>query len=142
VRPFDYLRPKSAEEAIDIKARLGKKAAFLAGGTDLLVKLKEDAVRPETLIDLSFIESLKEIREADGTVTIGSLASYADIGSSPLIERFGYILRQGALEIGGSPDTERRHNRWKHRQRLPRGRRHTAHLRARSAYHAGGKGGA
>lgn len=100
MRPFDYLRPKSAEEAIEMKARLGKKASFLAGGTDLLVKLKENAVRPEALIDLSFIESLKKIREADGTVAIGSLASYDDIGSSPLIERFGPVLARAALEVG------------------------------------------
>lgn len=100
MRSFDYLRPESIEEAIELKARFGGRARFLAGGTDLLVRLKDDEIQPEYVIDLSFIGPLKEIKEADGKIVIGSLASYADIASSILIEKSGYILRQGALEIG------------------------------------------
>jgi len=100
VRTFEYLRPKSVEEAIEMKARLGKSSSFLAGGTDLLIRLKDDEIRPEALIDLSFVKALKEIKEAGDAVVIGSLASYADIGASPLVGKFGWVLAQGALEVG------------------------------------------
>ncbi len=100
MRSFEYLRPKSIDEAIKLKARFGGKASFLAGGTDLIVRLKDNEIQPEALIDLSFIKPLKEIKEVANDIVIGSLASYSDIASSLLLKRFGYILVQGALEIG------------------------------------------
>ena len=100
MRPFEYLRPKSIDEAIGLKARLGTKAAFLAGGTDLLVMLKDDEIQPEAVIDLSFLDTLKKIEEDSDNIIIGALASYADIASSPLVNQYGNILVQGALEVG------------------------------------------
>lgn len=100
MRPFDYLRPASVEEAIELKGRLGKSAVFLAGGTDLLIRLKDYDIRPEAVIDLSFIEPLKTLEEAGDAIVIGALASYADISASPLIGKFGWVLAQAAIEVG------------------------------------------
>jgi CO/xanthine dehydrogenase FAD-binding subunit len=100
VRSFEYHRPKDVEEAVQLRARLGSGAPFLAGGTDLIVRLKDGEIAPEALIDISFIETLKEIREVDDTIVIGSLASYADLGSSPLVREFGCVLAQAAVEVG------------------------------------------
>ena len=47
-----YFRPKSIEEAISLCQRYGEGARYIAGGTDLMVKIKDRQIRPRYLISL------------------------------------------------------------------------------------------
>ena len=66
------MEPKTIEEAVQSLAKHGKKAKVIAGGTDLLVKMKMGEVNPEVLINISRIPALRYLIEDKG-IRIGSL---------------------------------------------------------------------
>jgi aerobic carbon-monoxide dehydrogenase medium subunit len=82
LREVEYARPKSVEEAIGLlSAHDGARA--LAGGQTLVNVMKARAASPDVLVDLGALEELKGIElSADGTLTIGAMATYTDIISS------------------------------------------------------------
>jgi CO/xanthine dehydrogenase FAD-binding subunit len=70
----------------------------IAGGTDLCVYMAEGLCRPETLIDLCGIDSLRGVEiAADGTVRIGACTTIRDVAASHALPT---CLRQGARAIG------------------------------------------
>ncbi len=94
---FDYLAPKSLDEASRALLTLGKKAHALAGGTDLLVKMKQRRLVPAAVVNLKTIPGLDYIRydETDG-LRIGALATIQSIKNSALIRRNFRVLNQAA----------------------------------------------
>ena len=55
MRPFTYERPTSLDEAFRILDAHGAAASVLAGGTDLIIRLRDGTVRPEVVVDLKAI---------------------------------------------------------------------------------------
>src|SRR3954462_4924346 len=70
--PFDYARPDTLEEAVDILAEHGDDARILAGGQTLLAMLNLRVVEPAVLVDITRIAELDAIREVDGKVEVGA----------------------------------------------------------------------
>jgi len=95
---FEYLRPESAEEACELKAKYGSKAKYLAGGSDLLLKLRSRAADFNCFIDLTFIRGLNFIDVSENMLRIGTLTTLADIeNASPdnsLIACLGTAAKQ------------------------------------------------
>lgn len=58
---FDYLSPKTVDEAIALRVEYGESAVVINGGTDVIPKLKGGAISPEHLIGLKEIEELKQV---------------------------------------------------------------------------------
>jgi len=87
---FKYLQPKSLEEALELLDKYGEQAKLLAGGTDLIVKMKDGVVKPEYVIDLSRLEELKFISKENGVIKIGALTTLREIEMSPIVR--GYVL--------------------------------------------------
>lgn len=83
---FQLLRPASLDEALALLAREGEAASVLAGGTDLLVSMRQRLVTPRTLVALDRVPGLAEVREApDGSVLIGSGCILSDLVAQPLL---------------------------------------------------------
>ncbi len=89
---FKYLRPKSFEEALELLDKYGEQAKLLAGGTDLIVKMKDGVVKPKYVIDLSRLEELKFISKEDGVIKIGALTTLREIETSPIIRENVHVL--------------------------------------------------
>ncbi|HJV67100.1 MAG TPA: xanthine dehydrogenase family protein subunit M [Geomonas sp.] len=87
VPDFEYHAPKSVAEACTLLAELGERATVLAGGTDVLHKMKVGKLAPEHLVSLKNLDELREIREEPGRVVIGALASHNQIYTSQLLQR-------------------------------------------------------
>ncbi|MGD9034124.1 MAG: xanthine dehydrogenase family protein subunit M [Desulfobacteraceae bacterium] len=89
---FEYLDPKTIEEACSLLSQHGDKARLIAGGTDLLIIMKHKEVTPEYLVGLKGIPNLDSIdADADG-VRIGALATLRSIGDSAVVrERFPFL---------------------------------------------------
>jgi len=102
-----YYRPQKLEEAIKILEQKGPKVKILAGGTDLVVQLKEGLVSPEALLDLTFITSLRYIKGDGNFIQIGPLTTHSEIENSPLLLRSAPLLVEGAKTIG-SPQIRNR----------------------------------
>ena len=98
---FEYIEPRSIPEICSLLYRYGDEAKILAGGTDLLVRMKEKEIRPRYLIDLKAIPGLNFIRYVEGNgITIGALTCLSDLEESPLIQEKAKILTRAAPTIG------------------------------------------
>ena len=56
---FHYVRPTTLEAAVATLQESGARATLLAGGTDLLVRLRSGRIRPAVVVDLKRIETLE-----------------------------------------------------------------------------------
>src|SRR5207244_13433826 len=80
MRPFEYERPSELAQAIALFAEHGPEARPLAGGTDLIIRLRDGSLRPRVVVDVKRIADLDgEIRDADGWMRFGALTTMTDI---------------------------------------------------------------
>jgi CO/xanthine dehydrogenase FAD-binding subunit len=101
VRTFDYARPATVAEAVDLLARHGGAARALAGGTDLLVGLRQHTLTPRLVVDVKGLEDLRPAVTATGdAVVIGATAVMADVARSPLVRRHLPALVEAVEEVG------------------------------------------
>ena len=91
--PFKYAAPKTLTKAVSAQTTSGK---FLAGGTDLLVTLKEKVVAADTLVDLNGIVRLKGVKRDQKTkeIRVGALATLNRLKENPLIQEHFPIISQ------------------------------------------------
>jgi carbon-monoxide dehydrogenase medium subunit len=99
--PVAYRKVSTLEEALDLLDQYGSQAGILAGGTALLLKMRNGSFRPALLIDLKGVSGLDEVRYEGGIgLRIGALASIHRLEASSLIqEKFGGIF-QAAASLG------------------------------------------
>lgn len=97
VPSFEYLRATSLDEACALLSSHGQRAKILAGGTDLLVKMKHRRLVPPYLIDIKRIPGLDYIRyeEGDG-LRVGPLASIESVKRSLVVRKKYPVLHQAA----------------------------------------------
>ncbi|MFC1872708.1 FAD binding domain-containing protein [Chloroflexota bacterium] len=94
--PFNYLAPHTIEEGCCLKNNYGNEASFMAGGTDLLIKLKANRESYKCVIGLTAIENLDCINEGSGELKIGALATLNKVADSPLIKKKAGCLSYAA----------------------------------------------
>lgn len=98
---FEYMAPNSLAEAISLWAKLGETAKLLAGGTDLVVQMKQGTAKPSCVIDLKKISQLNEIVfQKDQKLCLGSLVTADEIASSHEVSTHIPILGDVAGVIG------------------------------------------
>lgn len=97
---FDYHRPGSISEALDLLQKHGEDASLLAGGHSLLPAMKLRLSTPAHLVDIGRIDELRQIRQDGGDVIIGAGATHHDIESSDLVASGAPLLAQSAAVIG------------------------------------------
>ena len=94
-------QPTSLHEASGLLKESGPGARFLAGGTDLVIAMKEKGLVPNYIVDLKKIPGLTGIREnTDGSMTIGALTTMREIEISPFVTKKYPFLAQSAAEVG------------------------------------------
>ncbi|HXF75189.1 MAG TPA: xanthine dehydrogenase family protein subunit M [Methylomirabilota bacterium] len=99
--PFDFYQPVSLQEASRLMRERGPGGRFLAGGTDLVIAMKEKGLLPKYIVDLKRVPGLSGIREhGDGSIAIGALTTMREIEISPLIKNKFPFLAQSAAEVG------------------------------------------
>jgi len=97
---FDYVTPKSLNEAIRALADGGDDAKILAGGHSLLPLMKLRLANPTLLIDVSKIAGLNGVKQQGDKIVIGALATHYQIESSELLKKRCPLLCQTARLIG------------------------------------------
>src|SRR5215510_3316816 len=99
--PLEIYQPTSLREASCLLKHKGAGGRFLAGGTDLVIAIKEKGLIPNYVVDLKRIPGLSGIREnAEGSITIGALTTMRDIETSSLLNKKYRFLCQSAAEVG------------------------------------------
>lgn len=98
LQAFDVIRPRSLADALDAIA--DGNATLLAGGTDLLVRIKKRLLKPQLVVDLSALSELTEIEDEREQIVIGSLVTHGQIVESTLANRYLPVLVQGCATVG------------------------------------------
>ena len=97
-----YLQPQSVDEALRYLQTAPGPARVIAGGTDLLIDLQQGRHPPvSTLVDVSCIPEMREIRAEDGIIHLGAAVTHAEIVRSPLLARAAPCLVEACGLIGG-----------------------------------------
>jgi len=88
MKKFAHFNASTVEEATSLLRRYGGKAHLIAGGTDLLGKMKDRILPtyPEALINLKTVSGLSDITEEGGMLRIGALPSLEDIAHNPIVK--------------------------------------------------------
>jgi CO/xanthine dehydrogenase FAD-binding subunit len=102
-----FLQPLNIEDACACLKENEGKAKALAGGTDLLNSMRSGKVKPEVLVDLSRIDSLKGILIEDGEVRIGALTTMTEVEKSEVIREFLPAIGLAAGSIGATQTRNR-----------------------------------
>lgn len=98
---FELLQPGSLSEALEIKKTYGERAKILAGGTDLLVLLKDRKLKAEAVMSLRRIRDLDFIRVENGKgVRLGALATHGDVAASGVIQERFPELAEACSQVG------------------------------------------
>lgn len=106
-RPFEYFRPSSSAEAVDILGQCGEDARFLAGGQSLVPLMNLRIAAPTALIDLNGCGDLSYIEIEDEQLVIGAMVRQADGEGAPLVREHCPLAAQ-ALALNGHPATRNR----------------------------------
>lgn len=102
---FEYLAPDNLGDVLELLKKHEGQTALLAGGTDLLVRLKQRLVQPGFLISLKNLRDLDYIRQDKGQALIGPMTPLATLLDSELIETHYPALRE-AVRLVGSPSIQ------------------------------------
>jgi carbon-monoxide dehydrogenase medium subunit len=85
--PFEYRTPKNLKEVHTALKEYGTDGKMIAGGTALVIMMKQRLVRPSCLISLRSVRGLNGIELKDGGLRIGGLATHREVESSSLVRR-------------------------------------------------------
>lgn len=100
MKAFEYFSPQTFEEIPELLIKYGKEAVLMAGGTDLIVRMKEGEIRPKFLIDLKRIPNLNKIEWDGESIRIGALTTIHQIESSPIVQEKLGVLSEAASVLG------------------------------------------
>ncbi|MFH0730057.1 MAG: xanthine dehydrogenase family protein subunit M [Pseudomonadota bacterium] len=97
--PFEYRKPAALEEAIALLSSQDS-AKIIAGGTDLLPRIKKKTQTPKTIVSIKALADLNYIREESGGLRIGALTTLRHIEQSPLVREKVPFLAEAARSVG------------------------------------------
>jgi CO/xanthine dehydrogenase FAD-binding subunit len=100
LKDFVYLAPASLEVALRWLEERAGLAWPMAGGTDLLVRMKDNLIQPHAVIDLTRLEEIRFIREVDGMIQIGAAIRHSEAASSPLLRDRAPLLAEACSMVG------------------------------------------
>ena len=98
---FQFYSPKSLADALDFLADPGRQCKPVAGGTDLVISLKKEEVRPDYVLDVTRIPELKGIDQENGKVRIGAATTFTEMTDSGVIAENFPLLAAAAASVGG-----------------------------------------
>lgn len=91
-----FYQPGTLSEALQLKAELGGRARFLAGGTDLVVMMKKGRVTLSDVIDLSRLQAFHEVRTEGDALVVGAACVHRTLEGLPVA-----VLADAARQVGG-----------------------------------------
>lgn len=94
MRSFEYKMPISLQEAQELLSQYGEEAKLIAGGTALILLMKQQLVQPAYLISLRKVAGLDSINFNGGGLHVGALCTHRSVETSPLVREKAPILAE------------------------------------------------
>jgi len=92
MRPFEYVEPETLDEALEILAADPDDTLVMAGGTSLVILMKQDLIRPGRVLGLRRIVQLREIGASDAGLALGALATHGALARASLVRAHAAAL--------------------------------------------------
>lgn len=101
MKAFEYLLPRTLEEAVALKKQHGTSAVVMAGSTDIVVRMRDNLMQPDYVIDLKGVPGLGGVTfsEKDG-LHIGALATMNEIAANADVRAHYPTLAKAAASVG------------------------------------------
>ena len=96
---FEYFKPESVEGVIELLLKYKGKARLLAGGTDLVVRIKDGLEFPEAVIDIKGLTELGKLEFKNNRLFIGSLVTFNDLIDSKVVEEKFPLLWESSKTV-------------------------------------------
>lgn len=97
---FEYLEPTTVEEAVSLLTKYDGKAKVIAGGTDLLVQIRNKAIKPEYVVDIERLPGLDYIKYSDKQgLSIGTLTTVRALERSTELRQRYPVISQAASQL-------------------------------------------
>lgn len=100
---FEYVRPGSLDEALDVLHQRGDDAKVLAGGQSLVPMMNFRLARPAVLVDLNGLGDLAYIRPENGSLALGAMTRQRTIEKSAVVRERAPLLAEATPLIGHLP---------------------------------------
>ncbi|MGH2940528.1 MAG: FAD binding domain-containing protein, partial [Solirubrobacterales bacterium] len=100
---FDYHRPESLAEAVEVLGRLDDEGRILAGGQSLVPLMNFRLAQPTHVVDINRLGELAYVRAENGTVRIGALARQSAVESDPAVAERLPLLREALSFVAHPP---------------------------------------
>ncbi len=101
MRAFAYARPETLDEAVALLDEYGSDARVLAGGTDLIIRLRDRTIQPSVVVDVKRIPELApSIRHVDEVLRISAGTTMTDVFEDPFVRTTFPALADAAAIIG------------------------------------------
>jgi carbon-monoxide dehydrogenase medium subunit len=100
MQSFDYRKVCSLQEAFDAASATKGASVFMAGGTDLLIQIKQGKKQPQGVIDVKGISEMDGVRITEDECSIGALTSIRALETSPDVLAKAPLLAQAAARLG------------------------------------------
>ncbi|MFU8769327.1 MAG: FAD binding domain-containing protein, partial [Desulfotignum sp.] len=97
---FTYHSPDTLEKVLALLDEHREHAGVLAGGTDLLVRMKHRLAAPKVLVSLKHLDNLSYVRETSGALCIGAKTPIIDVIRSDRVRHQAPALAQACERIG------------------------------------------
>ena len=97
---IDVLTPHSLNEALNLLHEHQTELKIIAGGSDVIVQLRDGVITTNKLLNLNSVKELRFIKKDGDQIRIGSLTTYHDIVNSDLTKKHAWILADAARQIG------------------------------------------
>ena len=98
MKPFEYFAPTSIAEASEILAHYAGSARVVAGGTDLLLKMKADRLAPQAVVNIKRIPDLRGLA-MNSHLTIGALTTLEELRCTPVVRQHYGSLADAAATM-------------------------------------------
>jgi len=96
----EYVFPQSVPQALEVLGAYAGTARIIAGGTDLVIQLKEDDGGLKCLVDITRLQELRGITIEGSIISIGSAVTYREALASPLLQEKAPMLLEACREVG------------------------------------------
>lgn len=100
LKKFEFFSPNSLKEVLQLMRKDGDKLKVIAGGTDLLVQMKDKLIAPEKVVNLLNVPELSGMNKNGKGLRVGALTKHADLESAPEVKEGWGILADAAHKVG------------------------------------------
>lgn len=97
---FDYAEPSTRVEFFELLEKHGKHASLLAGGTDLMIKMKQRITEPHLVVNIKRLPDLAFIRDDRDYLRIGATTKLVDVELSDAVRKRAPVLIEAVSVVG------------------------------------------